>query len=214
MENKHKRGHLTEHAQLSENTKVILSTEAYFRMIYHGYQYANPSTEKSQWKEVMGWLSGSIEENKDGKELIHVTQAWPISHGDAVSVTIDDYGTVLASILEELDKTNEKESILGWYHTHPGYGLFMSQVDFDTQKSYQKLYSKAIALVLDQTLLSSIHLGFKIFRLQQDLVTFERISYKLKDDYNRQLLPKLLNVFQEKIESGVTIKEFDTKKGK
>jgi proteasome lid subunit RPN8/RPN11 len=180
-------------------------------MIYHGYQFANPLIDKEDWVEVMGWLSGSIQKGKNGGEILKIDYSWPITHGDAISVSIDDYGNVLTSILGELEeKFNNKQSILGWYHTHPGYGLFMSQVDFNTQKSYQKLFDKAIAIVLDQTLISSVHYGIEIFRLKPDLLTFEKIPFTLANSFDVRLLIKILQNFQKGIQRGKLLKEYDS----
>ena len=209
MESAHAKGLLTEHAKYSKTCKVIISQEAYFRIIYHGYQYANPLIEREAWVEVVGWLSGAYKKDKNDIEVLEITKSWPISHGDAISVSIDNYGKVLTEILGELDKQKGNQTILGWYHTHPGYGLFMSQVDFDTQKSYQKLFDKAIGIVLDQTLLSSIHKGIEIYRLMPDLITFEKLRFTLWESFDQRLIPRILNVFQTNIERGKKLNEFD-----
>jgi len=48
---------------------------------------------------------------------------------------------------------------LGWIHTHPGHGLFLSSVDMHTQALYQQQLSEAIAIVFSQ------REGAGIFRL-------------------------------------------------
>lgn len=48
---------------------------------------------------------------------------------------------------------------LGWIHTHPGHGLFLSSVDMHTQALYQQQLSEAIAIVISQ------REGAGIFRL-------------------------------------------------
>lgn len=39
---------------------------------------------------------------------------------------------------------------LGWIHTHPGHGLFLSSVDLHTQALYQQQLPEAIAIVVSQ----------------------------------------------------------------
>lgn len=206
----HNKDVLTSNTILTTNSNVIIDSEAYLKIVFHSLQYANRNILHKKWIEVMGWLSGEIEKTKDNQEIVHIKRCWAISHGDAVSVSIDNYGLVLSSILGEIEKSNENEHIIGWYHSHPGYGIFMSQTDFDTQKSYQKLFEKAIAIVIDQSLLSSIHFGIKIFRLQSDLQTFEGIPFALSE-FDRKLLPKIVRIFNHKLETGSKIKEYDSK---
>jgi proteasome lid subunit RPN8/RPN11 len=40
-------------------------------------------------------------------------------------------------------------TIVGWVHSHPGFGLFLSATDLDTLSSWQQLDPKAIAVVAD-----------------------------------------------------------------
>ena len=42
-----------------------------------------------------------------------------------------------------------EEKIVGWYHSHPKMGCFMSSTDINTQRRYQALFSDAVALVID-----------------------------------------------------------------
>lgn len=210
MEHTHKKNSLTEHVLISKNTRVIISPKAFFRILYHGYQFANPTIDKNQWVEVMGWVSGYMKTNR-GDQLLIIDDSWPITHGDAISVSIGDYGNVLTSILAEIEKIKGDHSILGWYHSHPGYGLFMSQVDYETQQSYQKLFDKAIALVLDQTLVSSIHTGIEVYRLLPDFITFENIPLSIRngESFDQKTIPSILQLFQDNVTNGKHLIEFD-----
>jgi proteasome lid subunit RPN8/RPN11 len=53
-------------------------------------------------------------------------------------------------LVETATKYAEKdEKIVGWYHSHPNMGCFMSSTDIDTQRRYQALFPNAVALVID-----------------------------------------------------------------
>lgn len=39
--------------------------------------------------------------------------------------------------------------VVGWYHSHPGFGCWLSGVDVGTQKSFEQLNSRAVAVVVD-----------------------------------------------------------------
>ena len=191
------KSNLTEKAKTSEHSKVYLYPEAYFKIIYHSLMYANRLRDKTEWLEVIGFLSGLVKKDEtSGIEVIHVTKVWPISHGDAVSVSIDNFGKILHKIIVKLSQKDE--TIIGWYHSHPSFGLFMSQTDYETQTSYQRLYNKAIALVFDHSLLSSIHSGLEAYRLQSDFKTFEKIPIHFTHNYKLQLNQSMFELFMNK----------------
>merc|ERR1711933_295431 len=48
-----------------------------------------------------------------------------------------------------LGQTNRKETVVGWYHSHPGFGPWLSSVDINTQQSFEQLNSRAVAVVVD-----------------------------------------------------------------
>lgn len=39
--------------------------------------------------------------------------------------------------------------VVGWYHSHPGFGCWLSGVDINTQQSFEALTSRAVAVVVD-----------------------------------------------------------------
>lgn len=38
---------------------------------------------------------------------------------------------------------------MGWYHSHPGFGCWLSSVDINTQQSFEHLTPRAVAVVVD-----------------------------------------------------------------
>jgi proteasome lid subunit RPN8/RPN11 len=93
--------------------------------------------------EIGGFLIGKIESDK-----ILVTRAtFPRQRGSRTHVTINDAD--MALLAEELVERGTGEVIIGWHHTHPGLGVFMSSTDVSTQQRYQAFFPEAIALVMD-----------------------------------------------------------------
>jgi 26S proteasome regulatory subunit N11 len=99
-------------------------------------------------REVIGLLIGKMQGQ--------VLEIWD-------AVTGEQYGKqgfvelneeIQAEIAEKLQKERKGLTIVGWYHSHPGLGVFLSGTDISTQKIYQKLYPKAVALVIDPLLYS------------------------------------------------------------
>jgi 26S proteasome regulatory subunit N11 len=40
-------------------------------------------------------------------------------------------------------------AVVGWYHSHPGFGCWLSGVDINTQQSFEQLNPRAVAVVVD-----------------------------------------------------------------
>ena len=54
-----------------------------------------------------------------------------------------------AKMLDMLKQTGRPEIVVGWYHSHPGFGCWLSGVDINTQQSFEALSSRAVAVVVD-----------------------------------------------------------------
>ena len=52
-------------------------------------------------------------------------------------------------MLEMLKQTGRPEMVVGWYHSHPGFGCWLSSVDVNTQQSFEQLHPRAVAVVID-----------------------------------------------------------------
>ncbi|UCG02371.1 MAG: Mov34/MPN/PAD-1 family protein [Candidatus Heimdallarchaeota archaeon] len=131
----------------------------YEKFLRFALENANP-LDSRDWKECIGLVLGRIKE-----EEILVTDIVPIGSGTAVFVDIADYEKVFSLISPS--RIDHGEVIVGWAHTHPGLGLFLSGTDIHTQQMYQQMHPKAFALVLDPTKISPEFSGFNIFRLDE-----------------------------------------------
>jgi len=52
-------------------------------------------------------------------------------------------------MLDMLKQTGRPEMVVGWYHSHPGFGCWLSSVDVNTQQSFESLNKRAVAVVVD-----------------------------------------------------------------
>merc|ERR1712196_344272 len=68
--------------------------------------------------------------------------------GTGVSVEAVD-PVFQTKMLEMLKQTGRPEMVVGWYHSHPGFGCWMSGVDINTQQSFEALNQRAVAVVID-----------------------------------------------------------------
>ena len=49
------------------------------------------------------------------------------------------------------------ENALGWYHSHPGYGCWLSGIDVDTQMTNQKYQEPFVAIVVSRRVSCDTH---------------------------------------------------------
>lgn len=78
--------------------------------------------------------------------IIHVTCSLTFPQG--VSVEAVD-PVFQAKMLDMLKQTGRPEMVVGWYHSHPGFGCWLSGVDINTQQSFEALSERAVAVVID-----------------------------------------------------------------
>lgn len=139
---------------------VIVKDEAYQQMFKYVIEYANPERPYRQWREVIGWLVGKVE-----GETVTVIKAIPMTSGSSIFVEISDY-TIIPKIAEEAEAIDAV--IVGWFHSHPSFGFFLSGVDIRTQRYQQNLFENAIALVCDPTKITSIEPGIHGYQVYMD----------------------------------------------
>jgi len=95
--------------------------------------------------EVMGLMLGDFVDDYTVR-VIDVF-AMPQS-GTGVSVEAVD-PVFQTKMLEMLKQTGRPEMVVGWYHSHPGFGPWLSGVDINTQQSFEALNARAVAVVVD-----------------------------------------------------------------
>jgi len=69
------------------------------------------------------------------------------SQNDAVSCIFPPQR--LARVASDIVEGRIKGRIVGWYHSHPGHGLFLSQTDLDTHMQFYQFSPYAVSLVVD-----------------------------------------------------------------
>lgn len=67
-----------------------------------------------------------------------------MKHGTGVSVEAVD-PVFQTNMLEMLMQTGRPEMVVGWYHSHPGFGCWLSGVDMNTQQSFEQLNPRAVS---------------------------------------------------------------------
>lgn len=55
----------------------------------------------------------------------------------------------MVNYVTSLNKIGRNENVIGWYHSHPGYGCWLSGIDVNTQRQSQTFQDPFLALVID-----------------------------------------------------------------
>ncbi len=117
-------------------------------------------------REVAGLLIG----RERGEELLVTDAVTGHQKGSLGHVALDEL--VMARLTELLHASGGGLYIVGWYHSHPGIGVFMSAIDYATQLNYQRLYPKSVALVIDPVEIVNSKVltpnSMKFFRVEED----------------------------------------------
>ncbi|KAM5540400.1 hypothetical protein V8D89_005858 [Ganoderma adspersum] len=123
---------------IPDNGEVIhISSLALLKMLKHG--------RAGVPMEVMGLMLGEFVDEYT-VQVIDVF-AMPQS-GTTVSVESVDH-VFQQRMVDMLKQTGRSEMVVGWYHSHPGFGCWLSSVDINTQQSFEQLDRRSVAVVVD-----------------------------------------------------------------
>mmetsp|Transcript_1449 Transcript_1449/g.1444 ORF Transcript_1449/g.1444 Transcript_1449/m.1444 type:complete len:312 (+) Transcript_1449:135-1070(+) len=116
---------------------VHISSLALLKMLKHG--------RAGVPMEVMGLMLGEFVD----EFTIHVIDVFAMPQsGTGVSVeAVDD--VFQTKMMDMLRQTGRDQMVVGWYHSHPGFGCWLSSVDVNTQQSFEQLNKRAVAVVVD-----------------------------------------------------------------
>ncbi|KAG7108803.1 COP9 signalosome complex subunit 5 like protein [Verticillium longisporum] len=118
--------------------RVRISATALIKMVMHARSGGS--------LEIMGLMQGYI----NGDAFI-VTDAFRLpvegtetrvnAHADA-----DEY---MVEYTDACRRQGRMENVVGWYHSHPGYGCWLSGIDVMTQTTHQQFQDPFLAVVID-----------------------------------------------------------------
>jgi len=96
--------------------------------------------------EIMGLMQGKVM----GDSLVIIDSfALPVQ-GTETRVNAGNEATeYMVQYLTESEKVGRMENAIGWYHSHPGYGCWLSGIDVNTQLNNQKFQDPFVAVVVD-----------------------------------------------------------------
>lgn len=95
--------------------------------------------------EVMGLMVGEIHDDY----TISVIDVFSMPQkGTTISVESVD-PVFQQQFMDMMKQVGRTENVVGWYHSHPGFGPWLSGTDIETQKSQEQLNPRAVAVVVD-----------------------------------------------------------------
>ncbi|KMU75635.1 COP9 signalosome complex subunit 5 [Coccidioides immitis RMSCC 3703] len=96
--------------------------------------------------EVMGLMQGYVSAN-----TFIVTDAFrlPVEGTETRVNAQDEANEYMVSYLQACRDSGRMENAIGWYHSHPGYGCWLSGIDVSTQDTQQTYNDPFVAVVID-----------------------------------------------------------------
>lgn len=118
--------------------RVHISCTALIKMVMHSKSGGDI--------EVMGMMQGRIV----GDTMVVIDAfALPVEGTETrVNAAVEGY-EYMVQYMEQTQRVGRTENVLGWYHSHPGYGCWLSGIDVNTQMLNQQYQEPFVALVID-----------------------------------------------------------------
>jgi proteasome lid subunit RPN8/RPN11 len=130
-----------------------LATEAFpvvqydFRIFIAETAFDQICSNADNTREVGGILVGDVLRDENGP-YVRVDSIIEALHAEESGTELTITHATWNHIHEQMDSTHSGKRILGWYHTHPNFGIFLSERDQFIQQSFFNLAFQ-IALVYD-----------------------------------------------------------------
>ncbi|KAG6784528.1 hypothetical protein POTOM_010225 [Populus tomentosa] len=119
---------------LDSSEQVYISSLALLKMLKHG--------RAGVPMEVMGLMLGEFVD----EYTVRVVDVFAMPQsGTGVSVEAVDH-VFQTNMLDMLKQTGRPEMVVGWYHSHPGFGCWLSGVDINTQQVLLCVYAHGLGI--------------------------------------------------------------------
>jgi COP9 signalosome complex subunit 5 len=96
--------------------------------------------------EIMGLMQGKVMGNS---LVIMDSFALPVQGTETRVNAANEANEYMVEYISQSEKAQRLENAIGWYHSHPGYGCWLSGIDVNTQINNQKFQDPFVAVVID-----------------------------------------------------------------
>lgn len=123
---------------LRDTSEIVhISSLALLKMLIHG--------RAGVPLEVMGIMLGELTD----EYTVRVVDVFSIPYtatGQSVEAVDDAFQSEFVNMMHLVGRP---ENLVGWYHSHPGLGCWLSGADVETAGSYEKLEERSVSVVVD-----------------------------------------------------------------
>uniref|UniRef100_A0A914W8V5 COP9 signalosome complex subunit 5 n=1 Tax=Plectus sambesii TaxID=2011161 RepID=A0A914W8V5_9BILA len=118
--------------------EVKISALALLKMVMHARSGGN--------LEIMGLVQGKVDANT---MIVMDSFALPVEGTETrVNAQAQAY-EYMTMYTDNCEPVGRKDKVIGWYHSHPGYGCWLSGIDVSTQALNQQFQEPFVAVVID-----------------------------------------------------------------
>lgn len=149
----------------NDDFSIYISMETISQIKKHALEDTN--------RELGGMLVGEVNE-KNGKKYINITASIAAEHTSQSGASVTFTHQTWDQVFRIMDKDYPDKTIVGWYHTHPNFGVFLSGDDLFIHKNFfnQEWH---VAFVLDPV---KNYNGFFCWKKGEIVKSNGYISYK------------------------------------
>ncbi|MFH4979838.1 hypothetical protein AB6A40_006547 [Gnathostoma spinigerum] len=118
--------------------EIKISALALLKMVMHARSGGN--------LEIMGLVQGKVDANT---LIVMDSFALPVEGTETrVNAQAQAY-EYMSTYTESCEAVGRLDKVVGWYHSHPGYGCWLSGIDVSTQSLNQQFQEPFVAIVID-----------------------------------------------------------------
>lgn len=98
--------------------------------------------------EVMGLMLGKVVGNSF---VVLDSFSLPVTGTETRVNAGQEAESYMVEYVGAVGRLGRKDTVCGWYHSHPGYGCWLSGIDVATESLYQRYQDPFLAIVVDPT---------------------------------------------------------------
>ncbi len=163
-----------------KDLRIFIDVNAFIRVRRHA--------KKRVDREVGGFLVGKAMREKENTfiQITDIIEVKEIQHKSGEFIFTHEVWKMIDSIMSEY---HQDKQLLGWYHTHPGLGIFLSPEDKFIQSNFFNHFWQT-ALVLDPLTQHQgfyylkndklVNLGFYIYTSKENTQVLKRLTRELE----------------------------------
>ncbi len=128
-----------EHGKIPDDLHIYINVETISRIKAHALV--------DTYREIGGVLIGEVSRH-NGRNYINITSSIEAQHTNHSGASVTFTHETWDYVFRTMDRKYPDEMILGWYHTHPNFGIFLSGEDLFIHENFFN-HEWLVAFVVD-----------------------------------------------------------------